>query len=280
MRKKIGLTREESARFNHQHSVSSEKRLSLRGRSGFFLWRSRNFVHGRSSASRTPAAARRGRAARGLGGAAGRRWLAAAHRLDLARSRSGGRRARGRLRTGRLLAAGSLLAALDLDFLALGLTAAGRRGSAARRSRRTATGGGSRAAVAGVHFSDAGTHEQNGSRESCPLHVWYYSWKGTSGTETVANPRDTSQPSRNQPFAGRRFGCQLGDLNLTPSFSTRGAATHHAKGVCFSVDAGVGTVVSTAPRTRGRCNTQILKSFASPQGLRLKYPDEASAARD
>jgi hypothetical protein len=173
-----------------------------------------------------------------------------------------------------------LLHALRASRAALRTLAAAGSRRTVRRSRSTAAGGGSRTSVAGGDFSNSGTHEQNGSRESCPLHVWYYSWKGTSGTETVANPRDTSQPSRNQPFAGRRLGCQLGDLNLTPSFSTRGAATHHAKGVCFAVDAGVGTVVSTAPRTRGRCNTQILKSFASPQGLRLKYPGEASAARD
>lgn len=158
------------------------------------------------------------------------------------------------------------------------LAAAGSR-STVRRSRGTAAGGGSRTSVAGGDFSNSGTHEQNGSRESCPLHVWYYSWKGTSGTETVANPRDTSQPSRNQPFAGRRFGCQLGDLNLTPSFSTRRRGTHHAKGVCFAVDSGAGTVVSTAPRNRGRCNSQNLKSFASPQGLRRGSPLLASDAR-
>ena len=181
-----------------------------------------------------------------------------------------------------LVAAGAmapLLHALRASRAALRPLAAARRGSGIRRSRGTAAGRGSRTSVAGGDFSNSGTHEQNGGRESCPLHVWYYSWKGTSGTETVANPRDTSQPSRNQPFAGRRFGCQLGDLNLTPSFSTRGRGTHHAKGVCFAVDSGAGTVVSTAPRNRGRCNSQNLKSFASPQGLRRGSPLWASGAR-
>ena len=163
-----------------------------------------------------------------------------------------------------------LLHALRASRAALRLLAAAGSRRTVRRSRGTAAGGGSRTSVAGGDFSNSGTHEQNGSRESCPLHVWYYSWKGTSGTETVANPRDTGQPNRNQPFAGRRLGCRFGHLNLTPRFSTHGAVTHHVKGLCFVVDSGVGTVVSNAPRTRGRCNRQILKSFASPQGLRLE----------
>ena len=124
--KKIELTRRRSTRFLDQHVVLSERQLSLRSRSGFFLRRRRNFVHSRSSSSRSGAAtaARRSRAARGLGGTAGRGRLAAAHRLDLARGRSTGGGARGRssLRTAGCLLSTALdlrsLAALDLRGLA------------------------------------------------------------------------------------------------------------------------------------------------------------------
>ena len=84
--------------------------LSLRSRGGFFLRRSRDFLHGRSSSSRSGAttAALRSRAARGG-------WLAAADRLSLARGRSTGGGARSRSGLG---AARCLLAALDLRSLA------------------------------------------------------------------------------------------------------------------------------------------------------------------
>jgi len=88
------------------------------------------------------------------------------------------------------VAVAALLAALRPNLLALDLVAAAGSGGNVRRSRSTAAGSrGSRTAVAGEHVRNAGTHEQNGSRERSPLHVWYYSWKGTSGTETVANPK-------------------------------------------------------------------------------------------
>ena len=160
-----------------------------------------------------------------------------------------------------------LLAALRASRTALRLVAAARRGSAARGSRGTAAGGGGGTSVAGGDFSNSGTHEQNRGRESCPLHVWYYSWKGTSGTETVANPRDTSEPNRNQPFAGRRCGCRFGVLNLTPNFSSSRAVAHHAKGLRFVRSAGGGTVVSNAPRIRGICNSQNLNRLGRRQGL-------------
>lgn len=84
----------------------------------------------------------------------------------------------------------ALLAALGPNFLALDPLAAARSRGTVRRSRGTAAGGRrSRTAVAGERFRNARTHEQNGDREGSPLHVWYYSWKGTSGTETVANPK-------------------------------------------------------------------------------------------
>lgn len=117
-RKKIELTHAGSARFLDQCTRLSGRQLSLRSRSGFFLRRRRDFLHSRSSGGRSgaTAAARRSRAARGLGGAAGRGWLAAAHCLNLARGRSTGSGARGR---SRLSAAGALLlAALDLRSLA------------------------------------------------------------------------------------------------------------------------------------------------------------------
>lgn len=127
--KKIELTHAGSARFLNQCTRLPGGQLGLRSRSGFFLRRRRNFLHSRSSGGRSgaTAAARRSRAARGLGGAAGRGWLAAAHCLNLARSRgrSTGRRARSRsgLSTaGRLLSLAALdlrsLAALDLRGLA------------------------------------------------------------------------------------------------------------------------------------------------------------------
>jgi hypothetical protein len=180
-----------------------------------------------------------------------------------------------------LVAAGAmapLLHALRASRAALRPLAAARRGSGIRRSRGTAAGRGSRTSVAGGDFSNSGTHEQNGGRESCPLHVWYYSWKGTSGTETVANPRDTGKPHRNQPFAGRKLGCRFGYLNLTPIFSSPGAVPHQTKGLCFVPAADGGTVVSKAPRTRGRCNSQIQKPFASPQGQWPGSPGDTSAA--
>jgi hypothetical protein len=171
-----------------------------------------------------------------------------------------------------------LLHALRASRAALRLLAAAGSRRTVRRSRGTAAGGGSRTSVAGGDFSNSGTHEQNGSRESCPLHVWYYSWKGTSGTETVANPRDTGKPHRNQPFAGRKLGCRFGYLNLTPIFSSPGAVPHQTKGLCFVPAADGGTVVSKAPRTRGRCNSQIQKPFASPQGQWPGSPGDTSAA--
>ena len=97
--------------------------LSLRSRGGFFLRRSRDFLHSRSrstsSRSGATTAALRSRAAGGG-------WLAAANRLDLARGRSTGGRARSRSGLG---AAGRMmmlmtalrlrsLAALDLRGLA------------------------------------------------------------------------------------------------------------------------------------------------------------------
>jgi len=91
----------------------------LRSRSGFFLRRRRNFLYRRRGGGRSGAttAALRSRAARGLGRTAGRGWLAAAHCLNLARGRSGGRGARGR---SGFSTAGRLrrLAALDLRGLA------------------------------------------------------------------------------------------------------------------------------------------------------------------
>lgn len=180
-----------------------------------------------------------------------------------------------------LVAAGAmapLLHALRASRAALRpLAAAGSR-SGVRRSRGTAAGGGGGTSVAGGDFSNSGTHEQNRGRESCPLHVWYYSWKGTSGTETVANPRDTGKPNRNQPFAGRRLGCRFGHLNLTPIFSSPGAVPHQTKGLCFALAADRGTVVSKAPCTRGRCNSQILKRFTSPQGLWSGSPRDTPAS--
>jgi len=160
-----------------------------------------------------------------------------------------------------------LLAALRASGTALRLVAAARSRSGVRGSRSTAAGRGGGTSVAGGDFSNSGTHEQNRGRESCPLHVWYYSWKGKSGTETVANPRDTGEPNRNQPFAGRRRGCRLGDLNLTPNFSSSRAVPHHAKELRFDRSNGGGTVVSNAPRFRGICDSHNLTRLTSRHGL-------------
>lgn len=115
--KKIELTHKGSTRFLDEYFALSNRQLSLRSRSGFFLRRRRNFLHSRSGSGRGGAttAARRSRAAARLGSTAGRGWLAAAHRLGLARGRStsGGTRSRSGLS-----AATGLLAALDLRSLA------------------------------------------------------------------------------------------------------------------------------------------------------------------
>ena len=112
----------------------------------------------------------------------------------------------------------ALLAALGPNFLALhSLAAAGSRGTV-RRSRGTAAGGRrSRTAVAGERFRNARTHEQNGDREGSPLHVWYYSWKGTSGTETVANPKVSGQVTT-ATTSCRAEGCF--DLLLSETHTT------------------------------------------------------------
>lgn len=89
------------------------RQLSLRSRGGFFLRRSRDFLHGRSSISRSGAttAALRSRAARGG-------WLAAADRLSLARGRSTGGGARSRSGLGAAGRMMMLMTALRLRSLA------------------------------------------------------------------------------------------------------------------------------------------------------------------
>ncbi len=95
------------------------------------------------------------------------------------------------------VAMATLLAALRANLLALHLVTAARGRSAARwRWGTAARGGRSRATMGREGIRHAGTNEQNGDRKRCPLHVWYYSWKGTSGTETVANPRNHKQSRR------------------------------------------------------------------------------------
>lgn len=123
----------------------------------------------------------------------------------------------------------ALLDALRPNLLALDAVAAAGAGGDVRRSRGAAAGSrGSRTAVAGERVRNAGTHEQNGNRERSPLHVWYYSWKGTSGTETVANPK-VSGEATTATTSCRAEGCFE---SLLPETHTQSFVLHECEPSC------------------------------------------------
>lgn len=137
-----------------------------------------------------------------------------------------------------------LLAAANL--LATHFLAAARGWCTATRGRSTAARGrGGSAAVGRQRFRNAGTDEQHCDGKSCPLHVWYYSWKGTSGTETVANPRNRVQRQRHRSDAGRKAGDYHCHTRFTPTISSCPGNCHHAKALPFFDHRPRRTVVSS-----------------------------------